>query len=80
MSPHDLLEILRKRPFVPFRMHTTEGVSYDVRHPDEALVLATRVVVPSKSRNGDVAETSEHIALAHIHRIEEMPTEKTPSQ
>ena len=43
MSPQDVREFLRTTPFLPFRMHTSEGRAYEVRHPDEAMVLLMRV-------------------------------------
>lgn len=73
MSPNDLLERLRTRPFIPFRIYATEGRTYEVRHPDQALVLRTRVILPMPSGNG-VPERSEHLALVHVVRLEEMPT------
>ena len=46
MSPHDLLDLIRARPFVPFRIFATDGRTHDVRHPDQLLVLLTRVILP----------------------------------
>ena len=40
MRPEDILELLRKHPFEPFRIHRSDGVAYDVRHPDMAIVPA----------------------------------------
>ena len=34
MRPDDFLQLLRTRPFAPFRIHATDGQTYDVRHPD----------------------------------------------
>ena len=42
MGPQDLFDLLRRRPFVPFRIFATDGRTFDVRHPDQALVLRTR--------------------------------------
>jgi hypothetical protein len=74
MRPEDLLELLRTRPFKPFRIFATDGRTYDVRHPDQALVLRSRVILPLPSGAG-VAEGSEHLALVHIVRAEELPQE-----
>jgi len=71
MIAQDLLELLRTRPFRPFRIHGSDGRARDVRHPDEALVLRTRVVLPL-GRQGEVPDASEHLALAHIVRLEEL--------
>ena len=71
MIAQDLLEFLRARPFRPFRIHGTDGRSRDVRHPDEALVFRTRVILPLGAE-GEMPEASEHLALAHIVRLEEL--------
>ncbi len=68
MIAQDLIELLRIRPF---RIHGTDGRVRKVRHPDEALVLRTRVILPLGGQ-GEVPEASEHLALAHIVRLEEM--------
>ena len=39
MRPEELRELLATRPFVPLRIHLTDGKSFDIRHPDNVLVL-----------------------------------------
>ena len=34
MIAEDLLEILRRRPFRPLRLHMSDGTTYDIRHPE----------------------------------------------
>ena len=72
MRPNDLLELVRRQPFAPFRLHVTDGTTYDVRHPDQIIVLRSRAVLAA---GGDdvVPDRLEHVALVHIVRIEEMP-------
>lgn len=72
MHAVDLLEVLRARPFVPFRIYATDGKTHDVFHPDQALVLLSRVILPVPSEGEEIAERSEHLALSHIVRIEEL--------
>jgi len=71
MRPDDILEFLRRRPFEPFRIYATDGRTYDVLHPDQAIVLRSRVILPV---GGDslVPDHAEHLALVHIVRIEEI--------
>lgn len=73
MRPEDLLQLTRKHPFEPFRLHTTDGKRYDVFHPDQIIVLRSRAVVAAGNDNG-VPERVEHLALLHIVRIEELAT------
>lgn len=70
MIAQDLLELLRARPFRPFRLVGTDGKGREIRHPDEALVLRTRVILPVPGSDG-VPEATEHLPLAHIVRMEE---------
>ena len=75
MRPDDLLELIRKRPFLPFRIHVSGGEIYEIRHPDNIIVLRSRAVVGVGRDNGLPAR-AEHLALVHIIRIEELSTEE----
>jgi hypothetical protein len=78
--PHDLAEELRKRPFEPFRIHTTDGASYDIRHPEWVMVSPSRVVifVPMANEAPPLFERSDSVALIHITRLSPLPS-TTPS-
>ena len=39
----DLNEFLHREPFVPFRIVLTSGTSYEVRNPDQVVVLEVRL-------------------------------------
>lgn len=71
MRPDDLLELVRRQPFAPFRVHITGGKTYDVRHPDQIIVLRSRAVVAVGGENG-VGDRLEHIALVYVVRVEEL--------
>ncbi len=38
MSHEDLQEAVRQKPFVPFRLMVSTGISFDIRHPDQLSV------------------------------------------
>jgi len=83
MSAQDLFELLRTRPFMPFRIDATDGRTYDVRHPDqwsygrESSCRSLPMAPFPKARNIWPWPTS--LALAHIVRAEELPTEAAPA-
>ena len=83
MRAEDLLEMLRTRPFVPFRIHMTDGRTYDIVHPGVVLVLRTRAIIglrPDPATN--IPDQSEQIDLLHIVRTSEIPgvgSERAPS-
>ena len=74
VRPDDLIELIRRQPFAPFRLHITGGNIYEVRHPDQIIVLRSRAVLGVGGDNG-VADRLEHVALVHVVRLEELPTE-----
>lgn len=78
MTAFDLLEILRVRPFEPSRIYASDGRSYDVRHPDQALVLLNRVILPLPSTL-EVSERSEQLSLSHIVRVEVLSSPVGPA-
>ena len=72
MRPDDLQELLHRQPFTPFRIHVTDGATYDIRHPDQVIVLRSRLVLAAGG-DGVFPDRLEHVALVHIARIEELP-------
>jgi hypothetical protein len=73
MAPQDLASELRKKPFEPFRIVTSDGKTYDVRERDVPMFWVGQNVVLIGFR---VAETDpffnryESVSLAHIVRLE----------
>jgi hypothetical protein len=80
MRAEELLKLLRTRPFKPVRLHLTDGSRYDIRHPDNILVLRQRVDigVPADRESG-VMDRVEHCSLLHVVRVEELPPAQSSS-
>ncbi len=71
MSPEDLRDLLRAQPFRPFRLYLTDGSSYDIWHPDDAITSRRILAVgiggdPSQGVFDRIAQLS----ILHIVRIE----------
>lgn len=45
MPLEDILAFLRRRPFVPFRIHLTDGSAHEVRHPEMLMAGARSVAI-----------------------------------
>ena len=52
MTSQNLRAILRQRPFEPFRILTTSGQAYEVRHPEAAMVVRNGVIVSTPTTDG----------------------------
>jgi hypothetical protein len=71
MPPADLLRLLRRQPFEPFRIHLADGTVYEIRHPELVIVAAASAIVaiPDPNVPGQ-AQSWEIVALRHMTRLE----------
>lgn len=71
MKPEQLKELLTAEPFVPFRIRMSDGATYEVKHPEMALVSQTVVAIGTglESPTG-VPELVRLCALSHITTVE----------
>lgn len=78
MRPEELRELLNAQPFVPLRIHMTDGKTFDLKHLDFVLVLRSRVDIGigQNSENG-ILDRVEHCSLLHIVRVEELTRVET---
>ena len=67
----DILELVQRTPFVPFRICMSDGCAHDIRHPELVLVYPRYVLVaePSTRRQG-LMEKLNHCSILHISRLE----------
>jgi len=73
MRPDELISLVRARPFVPLRIHLTDGTVYDISHPDQIIVLRGRVDIGvGADPETGAAEGVEHVSLLHVVRVEEI--------
>jgi len=71
MGTEDLLEAIRKRPFEPFRVCLTDGMVYEVRHPEMVLPGRRTVIIGIPGNVAQpVFDRTVTVALIHIVRLE----------
>jgi hypothetical protein len=72
MAPADLLARLRTRSFEPFRIVTTDGTCYDIRHPELVVVgLGSAYVFYPAPELAGVMSRLDIVSMRHI-RLEEL--------
>jgi hypothetical protein len=79
MRPEDLRHHLRRRPFQRFRLILTDGRTFEVRHPELAMVGQSTVAI-GLARPGLDEATSDRLVtvpLVDVLRIE--PAGSTPA-
>jgi hypothetical protein len=80
MRPDTVREWIRRTPFRAFRLHLTNGVSFDIRHPEQAAVLRDRVVLGGGEPSATGPSRLIDVALLHINYIEAIPASPLPSR
>jgi len=71
MRPEDLLEIIKRRPFQPYRFTFTGGDTYDLTHPEMMIVARSYAMFGTPSSEDErIAETCLYMSLLHIVKVE----------
>jgi hypothetical protein len=80
MAPENLRDAIRKQPFKPFRLVMTDGIGYDVRHPDLLWVGKRSAMVGLTGEPGQTFfERAVEVDLLHIIRLEPLqPMPQSP--
>ena len=69
MSAETLRDLLQRRPFEPFIIRMTNGDIYQVRHPEVAIVMKTKLILADPD-----ADRSWILSLLHMAAIETLQT------
>jgi len=64
-----LKDVLRRRPFEPFRITMSSGETYEVRHPEMALLVRSGIYVASGG-DEDLPARAAYLPLLHIAGVE----------
>ncbi len=72
MNAPELTKHLREQPFVPLRLHMSDGSSFDIRHPENAIVTTQTIyVVTHEDPKTGVAEDVQWLSLRQLVRVEQ---------
>ena len=81
MVPEELRDVLRQKPFEPFRLVMTDGEGYDIRHPDLLWVGQRTAMVGLTGDPGKTFyERSVKVDLSHVIRLEPLASLRQPPQ
>jgi hypothetical protein len=77
MTVQTFRELLTHRPFKPFRLVMSSGKTYDVRHPEMALLTRTDILVGVGESDGGVPAEFRICSLLHVTSVEPLSTPAT---
>jgi hypothetical protein len=72
VNPQEIKRLLNATPFVPFRVHTSDGKHLDVKHPELALVSRMMLFVarPVADPREEVPDRVDSVSPLHIVQLE----------
>jgi hypothetical protein len=81
MRAQDVQDFVQRKPFEPFRITLTDGRTYDVLHPELAMVGHRTVAVglPKPSGPKSVYDRLVTVSFLHIMQIEPLPPDESPT-
>ena len=65
MNADTIRDFLRREPFEPFVIRMSNGEVYEIRHPQSALVMQTKVIVGYPEEDRTVT-----CSLVHVNSVE----------
>jgi hypothetical protein len=65
-----LKDFIARRPFTPFRVVASSGETYEIRHPENAVLYRHGLMLAYGERGGKVPEHAAHLSLLHITAVE----------
>ena len=71
-TAEQLKQLMDANPFRPFRIHMSDGSTYDIANHDGALVARNSVEVGVNPDPNGIVERFVRCAIIHITRIEEL--------
>jgi hypothetical protein len=73
----DIQARLRETPFVPVRLLTSSGQSYDITHPDLVLVSKRFLIIGKPSNDNPMQiEAASRVAVLHVTDMQDIPHAK----
>jgi hypothetical protein len=73
-SPEEIQARLREQPFRPLRIIASEGLRFDIRHPDLVLVGRRDLAIGTPDPNTpSLYDRITRLALVHVVALEDLP-------
>jgi hypothetical protein len=70
MTVQTFRDLLKQQPFKPFRLVMSSGQSYDVRHPEMALLTRTSILVGIDDSEDGIPAEFKICSLLHVTAVE----------
>jgi hypothetical protein len=76
MNLETLRAFLNRRPFEAFRVKTSNGNVFEVRHPELASLARSAMVIVHPDSDGSPTDKVEYVSYLHIASVETLGGER----
>jgi hypothetical protein len=77
--PEDIQARLREKPFRPLRIRVSEGLQYDIHHPDLVFVGSRDLMIGFPGPDSpSIYDRVTRVALVHVVALEDIPATAPP--
>jgi len=80
MTVQTFKELLTQRPFQPFRLVMSSGQTYDVRHPEMAMLTKSDILVGIDETEEGVPAEFKICSLLHVTSVEPIRASRNGSR
>jgi len=80
MTVQTFRELLTQRPFQPFRLVMSSGNTYDVRHPEMAMLTKSDLLIGIDETDEGVPAEFKICSLLHVSAIEPLSSAASGSR
>jgi hypothetical protein len=77
MTLQTFRDLLKQQPFKPFRVVMSSGQTYEVRHPEMAMLTRTDLLVGVGGKDDEVPPEFKICSLLHVTAIEPLTSATT---
>ncbi len=79
MGQADIVNLLQKRPFQPFRLRLSDETVYEIRHPELVLVTPSSVIVGVPAKDAKPRAVGDYVivSLYHVVKLEPLAERRT---
>jgi hypothetical protein len=77
MTLQDFQNLLAAKPFDPFRIVMSSGEAYEVRHPEMAKLMRTKLIIYLDPDEDGIADQLRMCSLLHITTVEPLTNGRT---
>jgi hypothetical protein len=68
--------LLSHRPFEPMRVKTSSGQTFEIRHPEMAMLARSAIAIVHPDADGTPTDKVEYVSYLHISSVETMIGER----